>query len=457
MKLINYIVSFSYLLEGTVLSQDSIISLPFHGQDHTFTVNLLTITQTHRTTTNVCSNTSVTEECKDESYRITKDREGGEILNTTDTSNLSLTEPLSSLSLFSSTPLKKDDIKTSPYLSSPSITNSVQHTLPVLYDDSVTVDETPPTNATPTSATPTMTTHINDTPTSTLPASATPIPFTFLPSQQLNKLVFGKVTLSTKVKLTKEELLFDNKITSLPVLTDIGGYKEIIRTLKELVLYPFLYPLLINKEGVVFPKGLLLHGPSGTGKSLLASALARTANVHYNIINYTDILINGESYLSQILAQARGEAPSIIIINDIHRVCPQKEEGLSSNHNLSALVKHFDEVAKQPTPHMVVMATTNDLSSVNIDLRHPGKLETEVEVPAPVANEREEILKLLLKGHHHCMSEREIKEIAVTAHGHVGADLKVRDREGEKERCVGVCSCCLVAISKYHVVFVIQT
>jgi SpoVK/Ycf46/Vps4 family AAA+-type ATPase len=243
----------------------------------------------------------------------------------------------------------------------------------------------------------------------------------------IDQLIIGKITMSTKIHIKMKQ---DISMYSLPNLSEVGGLKEQIKELQTLVIKPFNQPdRYITELGVIFPKGILLYGTSGTGKTLLAEAIINELDdaVHKVIIN-EEMMLKESAYLDGVLSEARDHSPSVILINDIDEICPYGKDLPLTDvqlNNFITLRKHFDLLSKSPlVPHNVVIATTNDLNSVHTRLKLPGRFDKEVELTTPTSIDRRAILMIMLKEIHHDLSEEDINNIALESHGRVGADLK---------------------------------
>ncbi len=224
----------------------------------------------------------------------------------------------------------------------------------------------------------------------------------------LNDLTIGKITMTTKVLIEN-----DTKQVIKTCLSDIGGLQQQIELLQQLVLLPLSSPNIITESGVHFPHGVLIHGPSGTGKTLLAEAIAGEVPCHCEIINGSDPINNLLKHIKGLMEE---ESCCLVVINDIDCI-----DGMEST------LVNILQLIQQPSCNcnMVVIATTNKIESISGRLRRPKMLELEIEVPAPNSGERRDILSILLKDIPNVLTEEDIEWIASSAHGYVGMDLQV--------------------------------
>ena len=247
--------------------------------------------------------------------------------------------------------------------------------------------------------------------------------FTSLNGRGLEGVVIGKISAST----TKIDFVDASKPV-LPVirpqLSSVGGLKDQIQLLLDLVSLPLSRPHIIKSSGVQFPKGLILHGPPGTGKTLLAEAIAGHTHCPSNVLSAFDLGDDHTpSLLENLLINIESlNEPRLIVINDIDNLFNNQEP----RPQVKTVLKLFDLVNHPSCEyHVVVMATTNRIDSIGGGLRQPGRFDMEIEVPAPGRSQREDILQLLLRDIPNCISEEEVELIAASAHGYVGGDLKV--------------------------------
>lgn len=251
------------------------------------------------------------------------------------------------------------------------------------------------------------------------PLLSSPLPVPFPPLEG----TVGRVTLSTNINIIDRSTPpLSPPPPPFPSLADVGGCKETVQVLKELIQYPFQYPSLITEGKMSFPRGLILYGLSGTGKTLLAEAVCGELSfIKVKVINSCDVIGDGVQGVRSLLKELESKSINVLIVNDIDKIC------CNDDAVLSAFVRHFEAVAMlPPVPHTVVVATTSSLSSVHVELRRSGKFEREIEIIPPSVAEREEIMTLMLRGLPHSLSEEEIKRISLLTHGYVGADIKVK-------------------------------
>ncbi|NIP62356.1 MAG: CDC48 family AAA ATPase [Nitrosopumilaceae archaeon] len=222
--------------------------------------------------------------------------------------------------------------------------------------------------------------------------------------------------------------------TSIPRITydDLGGLKNEVQKIREMVELPMRHPELFEKIGVEAPKGVLLYGPPGTGKTLLAKAVAGETNANFISISGPEIMgkYYGESEerIREIFKQAEETSPSIIFIDEIDSIAPKREEvsGEVEKRIVSQLLSLLDGMKARGK--VVVIGATNRPDSLDPALRRPGRFDREIEIGIPDENGREDILSIHTRGMP--LDEKvDKKELAKVTHGFVGADLEVLAKE----------------------------
>src|SRR4026209_2604383 len=213
---------------------------------------------------------------------------------------------------------------------------------------------------------------------------------------------------------------------------DIGGLKEEIQKVREMIELPLRHPEIFEKLGIEAPKGVLLHGPPGTGKTLLAKAVANESNSHFISISGPEIMSKfygeSEARLREIFKEAKEKAPSIIFIDEIDSIAPKREEvtGEVERRVVSQLLSLMDGL--EARGKVIVIAATNRPNAIDPALRRPGRFDREIEIKVPDKRGRLEILQI----HTRNMpldTDVEQDRIAAVTHGFVGADLEYLCKE----------------------------
>jgi len=239
------------------------------------------------------------------------------------------------------------------------------------------------------------------------------------------------ITGHTKFKLGSMTKTIDQ---SIPRITydDLGGLKKEVQKIREMVELPMRHPELFEKLGVEAPKGVLLYGSPGTGKTLLAKAVAGETNSHFISLSGPEIIgkYYGESEerLRDIFKQAEEGAPSIIFIDEIDSIAPKREEvtGEVEKRIVSQLLTLMDGMKSRGK--VVVIAATNRPDSLDPAIRRPGRFDREIEIGIPDEAGRKEILDIHTRGMP--LNEKvNLDQIAKVTHGFVGADLESLAKE----------------------------
>jgi transitional endoplasmic reticulum ATPase len=217
---------------------------------------------------------------------------------------------------------------------------------------------------------------------------------------------------------------------------DVGGMGDTIRQLREMVELPLRYPELFTRLGVDPPKGVLLHGPPGTGKTRLARAVANESDASFFTINGPEIMGSAygesEKRLREVFEEATREAPAIVFIDEIDSIAPKRSEvqGEAEKRLVAQLLTLMDGL--QARSNLVVIAATNRPDAIDEALRRPGRFDREIVVGVPDESGRREIIGIHTRGMP-LAEDVDLKELARTTHGFVGADLAALSREAAIE------------------------
>ena len=213
---------------------------------------------------------------------------------------------------------------------------------------------------------------------------------------------------------------------------DIGGVRNEISRVREMIELPLRHPELFKRLGVEAPKGVLLYGPPGTGKTLLAKAVAHETNANFYTIGGPEIMSKyygeSEEKLRNIFKNAEEKAPSIIFIDEIDSIAPKREEvtGEVERRIVAQLLSLMDGMSTRGK--VVVIGATNRINAIDPALRRPGRFDREIEIGVPDKEGRLEILQIHTRGMP-LDKDVDLEKIANMSHGFVGADLQSLAKE----------------------------
>ncbi|MEM4259750.1 MAG: CDC48 family AAA ATPase [Candidatus Woesearchaeota archaeon] len=179
---------------------------------------------------------------------------------------------------------------------------------------------------------------------------------------------------------------------------DIGGLEEEVKKVREMIELPLKHPELFERLGIEPPKGVLLHGPPGTGKTMLAKAVATETNAHFLLINGPEIMSKyygqSEENLRKKFEEAEKNAPSIIFIDEIDAIATKREEthGEVEKRVVAQLLAMMDGLKTRGK--VIVIAATNIPNALDPALRRPGRFDREIEIGVPGKEGRLDILKI---------------------------------------------------------------
>jgi transitional endoplasmic reticulum ATPase len=213
---------------------------------------------------------------------------------------------------------------------------------------------------------------------------------------------------------------------------DIGGLREEIQRIREMVELPLRHPEIFQRLGIEPPKGVLLHGPPGCGKTLLARAVASESEANFFSINGPEIMSKfygeSEARLREIFQQAQQNAPSIIFIDELDAIAPKREEvsGEVERRVVAQLLALMDGLSGRG--NVIVIGATNRPGALDPALRRPGRFDREVEIGVPDKQGRHEILQIHTRGMP-LAPDVDLKKLRDMTHGYTGADLASLARE----------------------------
>ena len=213
---------------------------------------------------------------------------------------------------------------------------------------------------------------------------------------------------------------------------DIGGLGDAVRKIREMVELPLRHPELFKRLGVEAPKGVLLHGPPGTGKTMLAKAVAGETSSNFISIGGPEIVSKfygeSEGKLREIFKEAEENAPSIIFIDEIDSIAPKRDEvnGEEERRIVAQLLSLMDGLNSRGK--VVVIGATNRPNSIDEALRRPGRFDREIEIGIPDRDGRLEILQIHTRGMP-LDEDVDLKWLADKTHGYAGADISALTKE----------------------------
>lgn len=234
---------------------------------------------------------------------------------------------------------------------------------------------------------------------------------------RITKLDISEATVDRKLRVTYEE---------------VGGLQNEVKVMREIVELPLRHPELFTRLGVEPHSGILLYGPPGCGKTLIAKVLASESEANMFLINGPEIMNKyygeTEARLRDIFKEAKDNSPSIIFVDEIDAIAPKREEayGDVEKRVVAQLLALMDGLTDRG--NVIVLGATNRLDSVDPALRRPGRFDREFEISVPNEDGRLDILHIHTRGMP--LDESiELKHLASELHGYTGADIKSLCRE----------------------------
>ena len=264
-------------------------------------------------------------------------------------------------------------------------------------------------------------------------------------SDEISVMILGN-SMDFKIhKISPKAVVRIERGTSLTILTEtstdkkirvtyeeIGGLQVQTKRMREIVELPLKHPEVFGRLNIEPHSGILLYGPPGCGKTLIAKVLASESEANFYSINGPEIMNKyygeTEARLRDIFKEAKDNAPSVIFIDEIDAIAPKREEayGDVEKRVVAQLLALMDGLTERG--NVIVLGATNRPESVDPALRRPGRFDREIEISVPNADGRLEILQIHTRGMP-LAGDVELKTIAAELHGYTGADIKSLCRE----------------------------
>ena len=241
-----------------------------------------------------------------------------------------------------------------------------------------------------------------------------------------------KITEVTEIQLMPEATEISR--TEVPEVTyeDLGGIRDAIQKIREMIELPLKYPELFNRLGIDPPKGVLILGPPGTGKTLLAKAVANESDAYFTSINGPEIMSKyygeSEQHLRDVFKEAENNAPAIIFIDELDSIATKRAEvtGEVERRVVAQLLSLMDGLKSRK--NVIVIGATNRPEAIDNALRRPGRFDREIELRVPDKAGRKEILQI----HTRSMPltpDVDLDELSDRTYGFVGADIAALCKE----------------------------
>ena len=240
------------------------------------------------------------------------------------------------------------------------------------------------------------------------------------------------MTANTEVKVSEKPASLTDMEVPQVSYDDLGGLGNEVAKIREMIELPLRHPELFKRLGVEAPKGVLLHGPPGTGKTMLAKAVAGETSSNFISLGGPEIMSKfygeSEGKLREIFKEAEENAPSIIFIDEIDSIAPKRDEvtGEAERRIVAQLLSLMDGLNSRGK--VVVIGATNRPNSIDEALRRPGRFDREIEIGIPDRNGRLEILQIHTRGMP-LSDDVDLTKLADRTHGYAGADISALCKE----------------------------
>jgi transitional endoplasmic reticulum ATPase len=241
-----------------------------------------------------------------------------------------------------------------------------------------------------------------------------------------------KISEGTDIELLPQAVEMPERSVPSVVYEDVGGLKPVITKVREMIELPLKHPELFDRLGIDPPKGVLLHGPPGTGKTMLAKAVANESDAYFISINGPEIMSKyygeSEKALRDLFEEAEKNTPAIIFLDELDSIAPKRGDvtGEVERRVVAQLLSLMDGLKERK--NVIVIGSTNRPEALDMALRRPGRFDREIELGVPDMEGRMEIFQIHTRG----MPLHEdviLEEFAKRTYGFVGADISAVGRE----------------------------
>jgi len=242
----------------------------------------------------------------------------------------------------------------------------------------------------------------------------------------------GPVTVQSETEVRVAALEVDVLPHGSVTYEDVGGVDRELARIRELVELPLKYPALFRQLGIQAPKGVLLYGPPGAGKTLIARAIAADSRLHFLHVDGPSIMRKyygeSEARLREVFEEARRHAPSVVFLDELDALAPRREavHGDVEKRIVGQLLALMDGL--EDRGDVVVIGATNIPELLDPALRRPGRFDREIAIPVPNRDGRRAILRIHTRGMS-LHADVDLDELARVTHGYVGADIAALCRE----------------------------
>ncbi len=251
------------------------------------------------------------------------------------------------------------------------------------------------------------------------------VPFMVISTNPVDAVV---ITKETSI-VVKEEPVSEGEVMATTRVTyeDVGGLGEELKRVREMIELPLKHPKLFDRLSIEPPKGVLLHGPPGTGKTWIAKAVANEAGANFFSVQGPEIMSKyygqSEEKLREIFEEAKDQSPSIIFVDELDSIAPKRDDvkGEVERRVVAQLLTLLDGLTHRG--EIIVIAATNRVGAIDPALRRPGRFDREIEIGLPDLEGRKEILQIHTRGMP--LAENvDLDYLAEVTHGFAGADLE---------------------------------